>query len=76
MEKKRYLLLGIILICQIGLFFLLKFHFFEKLDATLKGADPVVTNNLTDALNNTVTALVNDTIGNSTLANSTSNGTL
>ncbi len=63
MEKKRYILLAIILGCQIGLFALLKFYFFEKLS---DGLAPDSTNN---------TGIINNGTNNNTASNGT-NSTL
>lgn len=51
MEKKRYILLGIILICQIGLFLVLKLYFFEQFTEAVFNKS-MLNGNSTDISNN------------------------
>ena len=75
MEKKRYLILGIVIICQAGLFLVLKLYFFEKLNIQQKGLIiPTVVDNSTIA-NNTVIPTANTTVNTNTNTSST-NSTL
>lgn len=54
-DKKRYILLGIIILCQAGLFFTLKLYFFEKYNEVQKDTTvvPVTPTNNT-AVNGTL----------------------
>ena len=56
-DKKRYLILFFVLICQAGLFMILKFYFFEKFHSTV--------------YDNTTDSSTNSTSTNSTSTNST-----
>lgn len=64
MEKKRYLILGIVIAFQIGLFLVLKLYFFEKYNDQNKN----MLNGGDSAQNTTTvnTTVVNQTTGNST----------
>jgi hypothetical protein len=62
MEKKRYLILAIILIFQAGLFLVLKLYFFEKFNAQTGILNNSTSTNTTDS-----TPKVNGTTSNSTL---------
>ena len=57
MEKRRYIILAVILIFQVGLFLGLKLYFFEKMKENINPNTPVsnntVNHNLTNATNST-----------------------
>ena len=54
MEKKRYLLVGIILVFQVGLFLLLKLYFFESLNKETNIINGNNTNNNSTGTNSTL----------------------
>ena len=60
LDKKRYLIIILVLACQAGLFMILKFYFFEKFHSTVYN-----TNTDTTPVNNTTNT--NTTNTNSTL---------
>jgi len=58
MEKKRYIILALVIACQVGLFLVLKFYFFKKLVETtniFNGGNSNTT--ITDSTNKNTTAI-------------------
>ena len=53
LDKKRYILMGVIFACQIGLFCVLKFYFFALYNENM-GVDTVVIINNSTAVNSTL----------------------
>ena len=60
MEKKRYILMGVILVCQVGLFLVLKLYFFERFTQEMgiqingPSNSSGLNTNSTDIANNTI----------------------
>jgi ABC-type transport system involved in multi-copper enzyme maturation permease subunit len=67
MEKKRYLILAIILIFQAGLFLVLKLYFFEKFNAQTGTLNNSTSTNTTSTNTTEITPTNNGTASNSTL---------
>ena len=62
-DKKRYIILIFVIICQVGLFFVLKLYFFEKFTST-------VYNSNTTILNATINSqVINNIVVNNSLLN-------
>lgn len=62
-DKKRYIILTFVIICQVGLFFVLKLYFFEKFNSTVYSTNSTI-------LNSTINSqVINNIVVNNSLLN-------
>lgn len=62
MERKRYFLMAIIIICQAGLFLVLKLYFFEELNKQQADLKNIITNGTNSTTNTTTNSSTNSTL--------------